>query len=458
MNYQEVRTNSSDSLVEAPCSLAEALILKSDIELKQHKWIHSERGITLQESPDFESALALAVSSQTFRESKPCQNLLTFLEQDSDFSGAPEKLGYWGTPEALIQSFLSYSMRVHHGRVRIDSNIAKEVVTRFRVALNASGIAYEATARLLGVELSCPRVSITSNISLVRLTKEEINERQPDIKWSYLTVREPLGLLKHHTEIRFSVDTTVDKSVESAILNTQNAASSESHTIFENVLSAVRLFRKGSFELGPASTSSSIIKGFSSSRIYTLYVSPNTAMEIGASDAEKLQKAYRIVSESRLGDRVLRRALNRFLLGRQRHDVLDKIVDYVIAWESILLTNNEQSADSELSYRFRLNGSSILQACGVEPNPEIGLELMKGIYDVRSKIVHGGDDEQIQEALRKTNFESLSVLADDLEEKLSIVFFWLSELNVNDRPYKKRHGWEHLLWKSKTTSLAHHTD
>ena len=285
MNYQEVRTNSSDSLVEALCSLAEALILKSDIELKQHKWLHSERGITLQETPDFESALALAVGSQAFRESEPYQNMLTFIEQDSDFSGAPEKLGYWGTPEALIQTFLSYSMRVHHGMVRIDSNIAKEVVARFRVALNASGIAYEATARLLGVELSCPRVSITSNISLVRLTKEEINERQPNIKWSYLTVREPLGLSKHHTEIRFSVDTTVDKGVESAILNTQNAASSESHTIFENVLSAVRLFRKGSFELGPASTSSSIINGFSSSRIYTLYVSPNTAMEIGASDA-----------------------------------------------------------------------------------------------------------------------------------------------------------------------------
>lgn len=447
-----MRMNASDSLLEALCSLAEAQIPASDIDLKKQKWIHSGNDKTLEETPDYDSTVAFALARDAFTKSQPYQSLLEFIEQDSDFSNAPDKLGYWGRPEALIQRCLSESIRVEDGEVKFDSDTAKTMMSRLRVALNASEIAYEGRARLLGVKLSCACIPITSSISLVRLTKEEINERQSDIKWSYSTVKGPSGLLDHHTEIRMAASIPVDKNAELAILNTQNIASSESRTISQNVLSAVRLFMNGSFEIGPASTSCSILKGMSSSSIYRLYVSPHAAVEIGASDGKELQRAYRIVSE-RTSDRVLGRGLNRFLLSRQRHDDLDKIVDYVIALESILLTINEKSADTELSYRFRLNGSSLLKASGVEPNPIISFEFMKGVYDVRSKIVHGADDDEIQTALKKTNLESLNVLAADLEEKLRLVIFWLSELNVNDRPYKKKNGWEHLLWDNRTVSV-----
>jgi hypothetical protein len=85
--------------------------------------------------------------------------------------------------------------------------------------------------------------------------------------------------------------------------------------------------------------------------IYALPIM-STEMEIGVADIEPLQNSYRIIENARLNDSVLDRALHRFFLARQRHDLFDQLIDLVIAWESLLLTVNKNAVHDELSYRF----------------------------------------------------------------------------------------------------------
>jgi len=68
-----------------------------------------------------------------------------------------------------------------------------------------------------------------------------------------------------------------------------------------------------------------------------------------------------VVSEARSRE-VDPESIHRFLLGRQRTDPFDRLVDFVIAWEAILLTQNGDPMKGELSYRFSVNGATVLNA------------------------------------------------------------------------------------------------
>src|SRR5207248_6035052 len=61
-------------------------------------------------------------------------------------------------------------------------------------------------------------------------------------------------------------------------------------------------------------------------------------------------------------DTVPGRALRRIVLGQRRKDYEDRLVDYVIAWEALLLTHDGSPLMQELSYRFAVNGSVLLAA------------------------------------------------------------------------------------------------
>ena len=413
-------------------------------ELTRKKWTRTEKGVILQEYPDYETTFVFAINGQAFVNTDIYQAMQQWLASDPIFSTAPGKVGYWGMPRVLIQRILLGSMSLKDEKVMVDPTTAKSLVSQIVEYLNATEVIYEARARLLGVELTTPGVPITDGAFLVKLTDEEINERQPYIEFpdSYTS---SIDSLNHYTEIRMTVSAPVDSNVEVPILSTQNTATSKARIMSDDILSALRLYKPGLIELGPISLSSSFISGFSVGRIYALPI-VSTQMQLGASDIDSLQEAYRVVTECQSSDKVLERALHRFFLGRQRYDLLDRLVDYVIAWESILLTVDRNALEDELSYRFGINGASILNSSELQKNRDAGLRMMKGIYSIRSKIVHGASDKDINKTLNKAGFNSIVEVDDDIEEKFRGVIFWLSRLNVNDRPYNKPGGWEQLLW------------
>src|SRR5712692_3666743 len=100
----------------------------------------------------------------------------------------------------------------------------------------------------------------------------------------------------------------------------------------------------------------------------------------------------------------------------------------------------------ELSYRFALNGASILSVVNKGSNTSENYRKMRSAYSTRSSIVHGGDDKHRDEALQEGDFKNLQELCDFLESSFRGIVFWLSSLEPNIRPYRVQGGWESLIW------------
>jgi hypothetical protein len=84
---------------------------------------------------------------------------------------------------------------------------------------------------------------------------------------------------------------------------------------------------------------------------------------------------------------------------------------------------------------------------------------LKQLYNLRSVVVHGGDDATILKAANKLvrtleigsandahPIGRLSLISKVAEEWLTVVFKHLAKNAFDERPYQKTGGWEELLW------------
>jgi len=85
--------------------------------------------------------------------------------------------------------------------------------------------------------------------------------------------------------------------------------------------------------------------------------------------------------------------LDRFSQAFDRPNQIDRLVDFVIAAESILLSDNQPDR-GELSFRAAMRASKLLTAEGYSERDVF--RLMRKAYDARSRIVHGGAPKDLE--------------------------------------------------------------
>lgn len=178
----------------------------------------------------------------------------------------------------------------------------------------------------------------------------------------------------------------------------------------------------------------------------TMEFAPFQSIVLGARDVGKIQVICDLISGGEKTDQTIIRGLRRFILGRQRPHLMDKLVDYVIAWETILLTQSGTQSHQELSYRFALNGASIISQVRKDLTPNALYKKMRSAYSTRSSIVHGAGDKDINKELKTGEFANLGELCNFLEESFRLTIFWLASKTAKDRPYRQADGWELLIW------------
>jgi hypothetical protein len=89
-------------------------------------------------------------------------------------------------------------------------------------------------------------------------------------------------------------------------------------------------------------------------------------------------------------DRFLRVAIDRFHNALDRQSIEDSVIDLSICLEAMLLSGLGNEEDrGNISYRFALHGARLL-AYNPANRKEIFRKL-KGVYGIRSKIVHGAN-------------------------------------------------------------------
>jgi hypothetical protein len=369
-------------------------------------------------------------------------------ENDNGFKDAARLAGFWGTFNAILEDIINKCCRIRGDKVIIDTKCVLKTVAEFRKDLLAKNVHYTGKAILLGVNLNKKKIIIDDGLILYRLNKKEMEreERRFYIEDLFSKVK-AFQILSQPTEIHMTLKLPVNRSMDSAFFNSFNEAQMIATEAFVNIVDSILLIKNGIVKLGPCIfkgglTGGPLISGFDIARI------PNENVEINKSDIPFIIKAYDLISgKSQEKDRVLLQALHRYIIGRKRDDLADKLIDYTISWESLLLSQKKSQTDQELSYRFSVNGSSLLSTIHRNKNNKEYFKKMRCIYSLRSSIVHGGDPGKIDKKIKDCQFGNLKDICEFLENNFKAALLWLIGMKPNNRPYNKEEGWEDLLWK-----------
>lgn len=368
---------------------------------------------------------------------------------DSIFSRAATVAGYWGTFPVIIQQLIAKSGRFHRDSVIIDPAHAIEHLRNLRKTLSAKHLRYEASVRLFGVNLTRRELSLPDDLRIVRLTKKERNERQPLLNTAFSSEWMAQRLLLHPVELQTSIGVPVDTSQEGALFKAQGNALAGAGKLFGKARDAILLTTSAHATLGNIE-----IKGGLEAIPQGVPLLPSLPLIIGTilrrSDLKQLTAAYELISKGKRTDSTLNRSLHYFLRGRRRSDLNDKLVDYVTAWEVLLLTQNGNAVKQELSYRFAVNGTSLVSHIITSRSPSESYRRMKAAYAIRSDIVHGSNSRDQSKTLKAGGFSNTTEVCEYLESHFRKVTFGLATLPSENRPYKKQGGWEDLLWPKRS--------
>lgn len=300
--------------------------------------------------------------------------------------------------------------------------------------------------RLHGIKIEVDLIELESNISLVRLDDNAINERQPLILNSMSDKFNIIDYSNSNVEIKITNPYRITPHGELSYFDVANKAQSELRLKLENVVKAIKLYRHGNYEVYPVSCHFQLHNGMTYSPIVPKHIFKN--ISLNSADIDGLKEAFSIVKTVIHQDGVLERSFSRFLIGMDESKPEERIVDFVIAWESLLLTVKKNPPQGETSYRFSLNGAALLSAIDNSLEFTEMQRFMKGVYTIRSKIVHGEGVGSTSKELEKLKFDNLDALNDRLSELYQKVIFWLANIKKDKRPYEVDFGWELLLRKT----------
>lgn len=413
---------------------------------KNRKWLRLGKVTGLREVTDIERWQGVA-ASRVFSalESVPdYSRLVDVVAADPILKDASSIAGGWGKPKALLDHCIVSSLLIRGQEMRVDAHVAVTQLRRFRQAIQSDRLQCRGTARILGLHLNCKSIRLGHGLELVRLTQDERNERQPLADARQPNLITPSDLLNHHAELRVAFNEPVNRAEPIGLLKAESRASSKLYGIVDSVIDSLRLLKPGDIECW----GSTVRAQFLSTMAYSHVALPiyGVGMHIGKKDCHNLALALRIITKTVHADAVLQQAINRFLVAKTRVRPIDRMVDFAIAWESLLLTSKGDEPQQELSYRFRLNGSSVLSKATKGLSRTNAFSRMKSVYDVRSAIVHGGLPTKIEKRVKSNGFASLEALAAATEADFRNSVIWMNRLNVKSRPYNCEGGWERLLW------------
>ena len=208
---------------------------------------------------------------------------------------------------------------------------------------------------------------------------------------------------------------------------------------FDKVISAMRLFKKGTFGYNRIT-----IKQYSACPVSKAsmssgknYYEPYRGTQYNLSKDEveglvKFWEAYKDVNFEK--NRFIELAVRRFNLSHIRKDLEDKLIDMMIAFEALYLTDN-----AELSYKLATRAAFIL---GIDKKKSEQKEIylfLKKAYAIRSQIVHGSKHlNQNKIELSKNKEISVQEFILQLEDYLrqSILHFMSLSMELNGKKRK----------------------
>jgi hypothetical protein len=178
----------------------------------------------------------------------------------------------------------------------------------------------------------------------------------------------------------------------------------------DDVLSALRLFKSTLLQTaGHASwTESFFLSGGTSFRVLREWPYGGR-YDLAEAEIPQFLELWHLLEE---GAARFSFSIHRFNLAFDRRLIADRLVDLVIAGESLFLGDINAQDRGELRFRFALRAAKFIQH-SVYSEGDI-FRVMRNAYDVRSAIVHGGSPKDT--SLPDNKSATLPVFIDVIEE------------------------------------------
>jgi hypothetical protein len=242
-------------------------------------------------------------------------------------------------------------------------------------------------APLGGFEMDADRIELDEGFVIARIPDSERAEMLSEsAAFAPFAHPSPIGLRKHGLELRVQLRKHVAVGDAGAADSSWKDPHQKASEAFTEACSAMRLFKRGDVGFDQILSHLTCWHPFGGKMrtgpmdTRQFFAGTYTLSKAEVSDFRSFWEEYRGATE--LDIRKVGVALRRFNLGYTRREREDRLIDYVVGLESLLV-----ESPGELRYRFALRGAALLG--GSADSRQAVRELLEAAYNARNDIVHG---------------------------------------------------------------------
>ena len=356
--------------------------------------------------------------------------------------------------DVILQSML-YSMVDDQGGFAFTDEQFEDEWQEWADFFESKQTTFKTIAPLPRLVISDFPLQLNDELSLDRLTEDEVTRccsvgvlRPVDRRFPLIYGEDAVGI-----RYKMSVPKVILKDAEPAEqLGTTSEGSFGSrpllHTglIVDDVLSALRLFKHtGIRTAGHASWTD--IKGFSAGTSYrVLNQWPyGGGYELSPEEVTPFLELWNLLEE---GAADLGFSIHRFNLAFEPRLLADRIVDLVIAAESLFLSDLDVPDRGELRFRFALRAGKFIEHPDYTEHDIY--RVMRRAYDARSAIVHGGSPDDTR--LPDNQDATLPAFIDAIEELVRLGLRKALSMKQDGKKLREAAYWEGLLFPDPSSS------
>jgi len=351
-------------------------------------------------------------------------DLINILESDETISNQIDTLvgtcmGSHRLEANNIASWPVYEFLSDQGIIPFSISIFNRIYSKIENALYSDEIEYENLTPLCGFNSHLPDISLDENISIVKLSEEEIIEilrlginlgtSMGNTDFVYEVHQYALKIKYNLKKIVGDRDRDTDEIEDNAYFN---------GTHEKSIIDALRIYKEG--KLYPITTirrSKNILSiGTSFSFETPVKHFMTNKFVLTKEESDEFKEFWDARKRTKLPDKnFLSVGIRRFSQSNERNNIEDRIIDLMIAAESVFLSSGG-SFQGELKYRLSHRAAMFIEE-DAEKQRYV-FDFMQKAYDVRSAIVHGSTPK-LPKKKDETEY-TLEEFCDDIEKYLRI--------------------------------------
>ena len=286
-------------------------------------------------------------------------------------------------------------------RFELDEEVFRATYGELEDSFYADTFECRLTAPVSGLDMDHDRLDLGAGLAIVRISSEELEEAIS--RSLYLST--PHGYDSGLPRFAFELLLEVPKHVGNHPPISDPQGPEIARHRFTELLSALRLFKSGDLFFNTISVELQRSFAFGGSMFSWQHGRPSSSpgmYYLGESETHAFKWLWNLFREiTRLERKRLQVAVNRLGFGLERRDPTDRLVDFVIAFEALLLGDQQ-----ELRYKLSLRVSHLLGKTAAE---RVAIfEIIAAAYKQRNNIVHGSyPDKTVEIAGEKYDFRRL---------------------------------------------------